>query len=58
MSTTLTKPCPEPLVISLRINVCFRYAHMWLKKYRAKKKMFIDNFNLCPWRPIYGMLSF
>ncbi|KAI0227691.1 Non-lysosomal glucosylceramidase [Lamellibrachia satsuma] len=36
------------------VGMGIRYAHLWLKKYRAKKKMFIDNFNLCPWKPIYG----
>ena len=38
--------------------VLCRYAMLWLSKYRQGKKLFIDNLNLCPWRPIYGKNAF
>lgn len=36
------------------IYICFRYTWTWLQKYREGKKLFIDNLNLVPWRPMYG----
>lgn len=36
------------------LGFSYRYLCAWLDNYRQKRRMFIDNFDLCPWRPIYG----
>ncbi|XP_074651855.1 non-lysosomal glucosylceramidase-like [Tubulanus polymorphus] len=37
------------------VGLSVRYCVFWLKKYRQKRKPFIDHFNLQPHRPIYGV---